>query len=143
MERTSLVKCPACNHLLTNRHLNGVLIDVCDGGCGGMWLDAFELNRLDESHEVEDDRLIRPLLNPESNPSPADKRSCPRCVSAVMRRHFFSAQRDIEVDTCPQCGGVWLDCGELQRIRVEKSARSDDRTISVVEFLRQRRAQKP
>jgi hypothetical protein len=34
-----------------------------------------------------------------------------------MMRHFFSPKRQVEVDECPGCGGVWLDAGELGRIR--------------------------
>ena len=34
-------------------------------------------------------------------------------------RHFYSPQRRVEVDECPNCGGVWLDAGELASIREE------------------------
>ena len=35
----------------------------------------------------------------------------------MLRRYFFSAQRSIEIDECPQCAGFWLDSGELGTIR--------------------------
>jgi Zn-finger nucleic acid-binding protein len=35
----------------------------------------------------------------------------------VMMRHFFSVKKEIEVDECPNCGGFWLDAGELENIR--------------------------
>jgi len=41
------------------------------------------------------------------------------CPDSVLMRHFFSAQRAVTVDECPTCGGVWLDAGELDRIRSE------------------------
>lgn len=43
---------------------------------------------------------------------------CPVCktVSLVM-----SERQGIEIDYCPQCRGVWLDRGELDKI-IEKSA---------------------
>jgi len=34
-------------------------------------------------------------------------------------RHFFSPKRAVTVDECPTCAGIWLDSGELQRIRTE------------------------
>jgi len=34
-------------------------------------------------------------------------------------RRFFSAKRAIAIDECPTCAGIWLDSGELQRIRAE------------------------
>ena len=43
--------------------------------------------------------------------------SCPVCrVPLVM-----SARQGVEIDYCPQCRGVWLDRGELDRI-IERSA---------------------
>lgn len=41
---------------------------------------------------------------------------CPNCnVNLVM-----SEKRGIEIDYCPQCRGIWLDKGELDKI-VERS----------------------
>jgi len=34
-----------------------------------------------------------------------------------MMRHFFSVKRQVEIDECPSCGGIWLDSGELGQIR--------------------------
>lgn len=43
---------------------------------------------------------------------------CPSCrVSLVM-----SERSGIEIDYCPQCRGIWLDRGELDKI-IERSAR--------------------
>ena len=42
---------------------------------------------------------------------------CPTCsVDLVM-----SERQGIEIDYCPQCRGVWLDRGELDKI-IERSA---------------------
>ena len=41
-----------------------------------------------------------------------------------MMRHFFSIKRNVEVDECAQCGGVWLDAGELDAIRSEFTSES-------------------
>lgn len=37
---------------------------------------------------------------------------CPRCDVPLRVDH----RRDIEIDTCPECRGVWLDRGELDKI---------------------------
>ena len=42
---------------------------------------------------------------------------CPKCDDVVMMRHFFSVKKQVELDECPACAGVWLDCGELAKIR--------------------------
>ncbi len=46
-----------------------------------------------------------------------DGMPCPVCkVSLVM-----SDRQGVEIDYCPQCRGVWLDRGELDKI-IERSA---------------------
>lgn len=39
-----------------------------------------------------------------------------------MMRHFHSIKKEVEVDECPNCGGFWLDSGELGRIRSQYSS---------------------
>jgi uncharacterized protein len=38
---------------------------------------------------------------------------CPRCPDAVLT---MSDRQGIEIDYCPQCRGVWLDRGELDKL---------------------------
>ena len=58
------------------------------------------------------------------------KRECPRCPDVKLKRHFFSAKRQIEVDECPNCGGYWLDAGELAKIRAEKSQTAEAKKVA-------------
>jgi len=45
---------------------------------------------------------------------------CPACVEP----HLVLAERQgIEIDYCPQCRGVWLDRGELDKLIEKSSAR--------------------
>lgn len=44
--------------------------------------------------------------------------NCPVCKSVSL---VMSERQGIEIDYCPQCRGVWLDRGELDKI-IEKSA---------------------
>jgi hypothetical protein len=39
--------------------------------------------------------------------------NCPACQSAAL---VMSERQGIEIDYCPQCRGVWLDRGELDKI---------------------------
>jgi Zn-finger nucleic acid-binding protein len=43
---------------------------------------------------------------------------CPRCGAGLA----MSERQGIEIDYCPQCRGVWLDRGELDKI-IERSGR--------------------
>ncbi|HUG57212.1 MAG TPA: zf-TFIIB domain-containing protein [Candidimonas sp.] len=42
---------------------------------------------------------------------------CPHCNDAVL---VMSERQGVEIDYCPQCRGVWLDRGELDKL-IEKS----------------------
>ena len=52
-------------------------------------------------------------------------RVCPRCGDTGMMQHFFSVKKQVEVDECPKCGGIWLDCGELGKIRSQFSSEEE------------------
>jgi Zn-finger nucleic acid-binding protein len=43
--------------------------------------------------------------------------NCPGCNTTLL----ITDRQGIEIDYCPQCRGVWLDRGELDKI-VERSA---------------------
>ena len=43
---------------------------------------------------------------------------CPVCKDVTLT---MSERQGIEIDYCPQCRGVWLDRGELDKI-IERSA---------------------
>ena len=116
----AMMKCPACETVLSQVTQSGVTVDVCDAGCGGTWFDQSELEKFDESHESAGEALLD--LRPKK-PVPAAnrtaKRPCPKCSGIVMTRHYFTIREDIEIDECAACGGIWLDAGELAAIRNE------------------------
>jgi Zn-finger nucleic acid-binding protein len=121
------MKCPACFNELTQTQVGTVQVDVCQGGCGGIWFDAFELQRVDEEDEAAGEPLLHVKRDEGIVVDTTRKRNCPRCTDMRLHRHFFSAKRRVEVDQCPNCGGYWLDAGELGQIRAEKaeSAKGD------------------
>lgn len=46
---------------------------------------------------------------------------CPACKEPNL---VLSERQGIEIDYCPECRGIWLDRGELDKI-LEKSNRSE------------------
>ena len=116
-----IMKCPACFNELTEIQVGNLAVDVCQGGCGGIWFDAFELQQVDEQDEAAGEPLLHIQRHEQLVLDPSRKRECPRCPGAKLHRHFFSAKRRVEVDQCPNCGGYWLDAGELAMIRAETS----------------------
>ena len=43
---------------------------------------------------------------------------CPNCKDAIL---VMSQRQGVEIDYCPQCRGVWLDRGELDKILEKES----------------------
>jgi hypothetical protein len=43
---------------------------------------------------------------------------CPSCTETTL---VMSDRQGVEIDYCPQCRGVWLDRGELDKL-IERSA---------------------
>ncbi len=136
------MNCPACSNELTETKLGGVTVDVCKGGCAGIWFDAFELQKVDEQEEISDEWLLNIERDPAVQVDSSAKRACPRCDDVKLKRHFFTAKRKIGVDLCPGCGGYWLDAGELEKIRAEKAesaaiaeARGVEVSMETIRFL--------
>lgn len=125
------MKCPACARELSIIDAGeGVLLDICDTGCGGMFFDNFELEKFDEAHEMVDSEIFNivpphPLTGDNVAEQSSPKRPCPRCENIKMRRFFFSSKRAIQIDQCAGCGGDWLDFDELQKIRGEFKTAGD------------------
>ena len=115
------MKCPACFNELSQIQVGSLVVDVCQRGCGGIWFDAFELERVDEEGEVAGEPLLHITRDERIVVDATRKRDCPRCAGVRLHRHFFSAKRRVQVDQCPNCGGYWLDAGELADIRAEKT----------------------
>jgi uncharacterized protein len=120
------MKCPTCNIELSPVTVEEIQLDVCKEGCGGIWFDNFELQKMDEPHEFTDENLID-VLSVESHSAfdQSQKRNCPKCGDTVMMKHFFSVKREVEVDHCPKCAGYWLDDGELFKIRKQYQTESE------------------
>ncbi|MDH4316966.1 MAG: zf-TFIIB domain-containing protein [Desulfobulbaceae bacterium] len=117
--------CPACENELRIIKLENISLDVCTEGCGGVWFDRFELQKMDEAHEFTDESLFDLNIKPKVKVDQSKKRKCPKCASIVMMKHFFSPKQEAKVDECPKCGGFWLDEGELFQIRNQFSDKQE------------------
>lgn len=113
------MNCPACRRKLRAMSVDEVSVDVCEGGCAGVWFDNYELSKVDEAHEAAGEALLSVARDSAVLVDQKRRRECPRCAGQVMMRHFVSVKQKIEVDECPACGGIWLDQGELGGIRQE------------------------
>ena len=112
------MKCPSCKNPLREKNAGGMTLDLCYGGCGGIWFDAAELERVSVSAPAAT-TLHTIWQIASSNAQPAETRLCPRCPEQVLERKWFSDVKQVEMDQCPKCGGIWLDAGEFSHIYEE------------------------
>lgn len=129
------MKCPACGNPLSPITVGGITVNACQGGCGGIWFDRFELSKVDEPSQSAGESLLHIERNPaiqlDRNKRP--QLMCPGC-GVIMMRHFFSVGKQVLVDECPECAGTWLDAGELATIRTEFKT-NEDRKKAAEEYF--------
>jgi Zn-finger nucleic acid-binding protein len=88
-----------------------VSYDMCEK-CGSLWLDEGELDKMAFHVEGSIEYCSQdPVEEPEKQ-----MRKCPRCDNANLYRVRFLNSTDIILHHCKECGGFWLDGGELDLI---------------------------
>ena len=110
------MNCPACKKSLRERSVGEITVDMCYGGCGGLWFDATELERVSGPAASALHRILQTTRRAEKKDEP---RNCPRCTGQVLARKWFSPAKEVEIDQCQKCGGIWLDDGEFSRVYEE------------------------
>lgn len=110
------MNCPKCaGPSLSPVVVDGIEVDRCPS-CEGIWFDKRELTDLLESNSGE----VREILGGEDahghDQSPG---TCPRDGGKLLRVRS-SRNREVTLDCCVVCQGVWLDGGEFERIRAAR-----------------------
>ncbi len=108
--------CPVCQKEMIVEDLGGVQVEICSHGCKGMWFDWGELKKLEHNNQGFGNALQEALAFPRNNDADRGAIKCPKC-GIVMHKHLFESEKEINVDECYQCGGFFLDSGELKIIR--------------------------
>ena len=106
--------CPRCKKPLATHTQNNEKYELCPD-CGGLWLDRGEFHRTTRESDVYKDES----LNDEYVRKPAQDTvtnvQCVRC-GKIMNRKNFAKISGVIIDECGN-HGVWLDAGELDKIR--------------------------
>ena len=119
--------CPVCRNAMITLELSDVEIDYCTD-CGGIWLDAGELELL-----LNDPEKANSLINTfKLETSCAEKpRKCPICLKKMEKVLVGAAKPVLLIDRCRKGDGLWFDKGELQDI-IERAELDDDNKIKSV-----------
>ena len=100
------------NYDVTTKHAQ-LSYDACEQ-CGSLWLDAGELDKLafKVAGSIE-------FCSQEEDETRQPTRKCPRCIEVDLSPVKFLGLTDINLDRCHNCGGFWLDGGELNLVKRE------------------------
>jgi len=123
--------CPACGETMKKvKTKEGLNIDICTEGCGGIWFDNRELTKFDEENEDAED-ILNELKNKTFKKVDKDEiRICPVCNSKMVKNKY-SVNSSVEIDECYNCGGKFLDNNELEEIRNSKQPTEEQITYMV------------
>ena len=103
-------KCPRDGAELTTEQHRGIEVDRCPS-CNGLWLDSDELDALEATVAPDEDER-RATIEYAKHPS---ELNCPVCGKQM--RTFNYRAYNLQIDTCQDAHGFWLDAGEEGRVR--------------------------
>ena len=86
MDTLETIKCPACGKEMEKVFIKseGINIDICTEGCGGIFFDNREFDKFNEEHE--DISLIEEKLKGKTFEAVEDnERICPACGGKMVK----------------------------------------------------------
>ena len=104
--------CPVCENAMITLELEDVEIDHCTD-CGGIWLDAGELELLLGNPQQAEQLLDSFKIDSSSAEKP---RKCPICLKKMQKIIVGLSTPPLLLDKCSKGDGLWFDKGELQDI---------------------------
>jgi len=135
--------CPKCPGKLEEVKIGEkepLIVDRCFA-CGGTWFDKYELEEAVnkeiwdtvefelEEGPLEDEELLKEVdLNKK-------EAACPHCKNnKKMVKKPSKRNPKVIIDYCEDCGGIWLDAGEYEKI----SQRSllEAKLENIIDFFR-------
>ena len=120
VDTKEIINCPACGKPMEKIYIPSekINIDICTDGCGGIFFDNREFDKFNEENE-DISAIMEKYKNKTYTPAnETETRKCPVC-GAKMVRNKSAVKGNIVVDDCYNCGGKFLDYGELNKIRTE------------------------
>ena len=116
--------CPVCKNAMITLELAEVEIDHCID-CGGIWLDAGELELL--LGDPEKSKQLLDSFEIDSNCTERPRR-CPICDKKMQKIVVGKATPTLLIDKCTKGDGLWFDKGELPEV-IDKAQLDKDNKI--------------
>ena len=111
------MQCPRDGSALNSEKYEGdVVVDRCPS-CHGFWLDSGELKSVQEiiehdySGQLNQINVVAQAYEFARQKTLPDIK-CPKCGGDLNAKEYSYCSQ-ILIDCCEDCGGMWLDAGEL------------------------------
>jgi hypothetical protein len=114
-------KCPKCKTSLSDTIFNNVEVDYCPK-CLGLWFEEEELRLAKDAKDKELKWVDVDIWQDEKKFKISQGiRLCPQCRMPLYEVYYggsenLPAGRQVIVDVCNLCHGIWLDRGEFIKI---------------------------
>ena len=120
------MQCPACGRELVSKTVNDLAVDVCEGGCGGVWFNWLEVTRWNEVTASPAPEQLVVARDEQVAIDHSRRYACPQCENIAMSRGFSSVLPDLLLNDCSSCGGFWLNGDEVDEIPHHTIPQSDE-----------------
>jgi Zn-finger nucleic acid-binding protein len=119
--------CVKCTSVLDKSEIGGIEVDLCPA-CGGLWLDAGEIERLGQVPTPEVDQLRNELTGGQDHAGVSETQTaCPACPGTLTEVTLGQ----IKIEYCKRCHGVFLDKGELDAALVAVKGSTIDQIVAL------------
>ena len=119
------MECPRDGTALIEEHLHGIEVDHCLT-CNGRWLDHHELDELEATTSASEAERRATIQFSERG----SELKCPVCGEEMIAFNYRAYE--LELDTCRNGHGFWLDAGEEGTVRdiIDERVRGLQRSAS-------------
>ncbi len=104
------MRCPKDETELIEERVHGIEVDHCPT-CNGRWLDHHQLDELEATSTRNEDQRAGMIQYAQRD----SELACPVCTKPMVAFNYRAY--NLELDTCEDEHGFWLDAGEEGRVR--------------------------
>ena len=104
------MRCPKDETELIEERVHGIEVDHCPT-CNGRWLDHHQLDELEATSTRNEDHRAGMIQYAQRD----SELACPVCTKPMVAFNYRAY--NLELDTCEDEHGFWLDAGEEGRVR--------------------------
>ncbi|MEW6086772.1 MAG: zf-TFIIB domain-containing protein [bacterium] len=125
------MNCPSCKNPMVILELEDVEVDHCFS-CGGIWLDAGELELLMGTSSEKECLLT---LFETCEVTKEKSINCPICLKKMKKVLYGNEEKKIRLDKCVKNDGIWFDKGELNEVLKIGGTGKDNKIINLLKEM--------